>query len=50
LRARVHGLGQVVDVELPDNVPPALAPEATPLGKIYCFRLNSDRHDRDKSD
>ncbi|HET9597014.1 MAG TPA: CusA/CzcA family heavy metal efflux RND transporter [Anaeromyxobacteraceae bacterium] len=31
--------------ELPDGVTPSLAPEATPLGKIFRFRLASDRHD-----
>lgn len=31
--------------ELPEGVTPTLAPEATPLGKIYRFRLSSDRHD-----
>jgi len=30
---------------LPEGVTPALAPEATPLGEIYQFRLTSDRHD-----
>lgn len=31
--------------DLPEGVTPSLAPEATPLGKIYRFRLTSDRHD-----
>ncbi len=31
--------------ELPEGVMPALAPDATPLGKIYRFRVMSDRHD-----
>ena len=31
--------------ELPEGVRPVLAPEATPLGEIYQFRLTSDRHD-----
>jgi heavy metal efflux system protein len=30
--------------DLPDGITPSLAPEATPLGKIYRFRLTSDRH------
>jgi cobalt-zinc-cadmium resistance protein CzcA len=33
------------DADLPDGVTPALAPESTPLGKIYRFRMTSDRHD-----
>lgn len=35
-------LGQA---DLPDGITPTLAPEATPLGKIYRFRMSSDRHD-----
>ncbi len=31
--------------ELPEGVTPALAPEATPLGKIFRFRLLSSEHD-----
>src|SRR5204862_7529742 len=31
--------------ELPEGVTPSLAPEATPLGEIYQFRVTSDRHD-----
>ncbi|MGO4686104.1 efflux RND transporter permease subunit [Hyphomicrobium sp. 2TAF46] len=31
--------------ELPEGVTPSLAPEATPLGKIFRFRLQSDAHD-----
>ncbi|HEV7799448.1 MAG TPA: efflux RND transporter permease subunit, partial [Burkholderiales bacterium] len=30
--------------ELPPGVTPTLAPEATPLGEIYQFRMTSDRH------
>jgi cobalt-zinc-cadmium resistance protein CzcA len=30
---------------LPNGITPVLAPEATPLGEIYQFRLASDRHD-----
>lgn len=33
------------DAELPEGVTPTLAPESTPLGKIYRFRVTSDRHD-----
>ncbi len=31
--------------ELPEGIIPSLAPEATPLGEIYQFRVTSDRHD-----
>src|SRR6185295_8327433 len=31
--------------DLPDGVVPELAPEATPLGEVYQFRMVSDRHD-----
>src|SRR5213075_1017023 len=31
--------------DLPDGVVPELAPEATPLGEVYQFRIVSDRHD-----
>lgn len=31
--------------DLPAGVTPVLAPDATPLGKIYRFRVMSDRHD-----
>lgn len=31
--------------DLPDGIMPTLAPDATPLGKIYRFRVTSDRHD-----
>lgn len=31
--------------DLPDGITPALAPDATPLGKIYRFRLLSPVHD-----
>lgn len=36
---------RLTQAELPPGVTPSLAPEATPLGKIYRFRLVSDRHD-----
>jgi len=35
--------GAVAD--LPEGVVPELAPEATPLGEVYQFRVVSDRHD-----
>src|SRR5437762_5122074 len=31
--------------DLPEGVLPELAPEATPLGEVYQFRMVSDRHD-----
>src|SRR6185436_755943 len=30
--------------DLPEGVVPELAPEATPLGEVYQFRMASDRH------
>lgn len=36
---------RLAQAELPDGITPSLAPEATPLGKIYRFRVTSDRHD-----
>ena len=33
------------EAELPAGITPSLGPEATPLGKIYRFRVTSDRHD-----
>ncbi|WP_394538416.1 CusA/CzcA family heavy metal efflux RND transporter [Lysobacter enzymogenes] len=36
---------RMAQAELPQGVVPDLAPEATPLGKIYRFRLVSDRAD-----
>src|SRR3954464_6550123 len=36
---------RLVGADLPEGVTPDLAPEATPLGEIYQFRVTSDRHD-----
>src|SRR5258708_6028506 len=36
---------RVTAVELPPGAIPELAPEATPLGEVYQFRITSDRHD-----
>lgn len=36
---------RMTEADLPEGITPSLAPEATPLGKIYRFRLLSDRHD-----
>ncbi len=43
--ARTVVLQRVAAAELPPGVTPELAPEATPLGEVYQFRLTSDRHD-----
>src|SRR5258706_8047855 len=43
--ARAVALQRVAAAELPPGVTPELAPEATPLGEVYQFRLASDRHD-----
>ncbi len=36
---------RIAVAELPAGATPELAPEATPLGEVYQFRLSSDRHD-----
>lgn len=36
---------RLAQAELPEGVTPSLAADATPLGKIYRFRMTSDRHD-----
>jgi cobalt-zinc-cadmium resistance protein CzcA len=43
--ARTVALQRVAAASLPAGVTPELAPEATPLGEVYQFRLTSDRHD-----
>ena len=43
--ARIAVAQRLTQAELPEGITPILAPEATPLGKIYRFRLTSDRHD-----
>jgi cobalt-zinc-cadmium resistance protein CzcA len=43
--ARMVVAQRLAQAGLPDGVTPTLAPEATPLGEIYQFRLTSDRHD-----
>ncbi len=43
--ARTVVLQRVAAADLPPGVTPELAPEATPLGEVYQFRLTSDRHD-----
>jgi cobalt-zinc-cadmium resistance protein CzcA len=43
--ARTIVLQRVAAASLPPGAVPELAPEATPLGEVYQFRLTSDRHD-----
>jgi len=43
--ARTVALQRVAAAALPPGVTPELAPEATPLGEVYQFRIKSDRHD-----
>jgi cobalt-zinc-cadmium resistance protein CzcA len=44
-KARMVVSQRLTQADLPEGVTPVLAPEATPLGEIYQFRLTSDRHD-----
>ena len=43
-RARSEVAQRLPQADLPDDVVPEMAPDYTPLGKIYYYRLNSDRH------
>ena len=43
--ARTIVLQRAASAVLPPGATPELAPEATPLGEVYQFRLSSDRHD-----
>ncbi len=43
--ARTITLERVAAADLPPGATPELAPNATPLGEVYQFRLVSDRHD-----
>lgn len=43
--ARTMVLQRVAAAALPPGAIPELAPEATPLGEVYQFRITSDRHD-----
>lgn len=43
-KARTRVVERLASASLPDGVDVSLAPEATPLGEIYQFRLVSDRH------
>jgi cobalt-zinc-cadmium resistance protein CzcA len=44
-KARMMVTQRLTQADLPDGVTPVLAPDDTPLGEIYQFRLTSDRHD-----
>jgi len=44
-KARMMVSQKAAQADLPDGVTPVLAPDDTPLGEIYQFRLTSDRHD-----
>jgi cobalt-zinc-cadmium resistance protein CzcA len=43
--ARTVVLQRVAAADLPPGATPELAPEATPLGEVFQFRITSDRHD-----
>lgn len=42
--ARIQVSQRLSQADLPDDVTQEMAPDNTPLGKIYYYRLNSDRH------
>jgi cobalt-zinc-cadmium resistance protein CzcA len=43
--SRMYVAQRMAAAALPEGVVPELAPEATPLGEVYQFRVTSDRHD-----
>jgi cobalt-zinc-cadmium resistance protein CzcA len=43
--SRMQVAQRMAQADLPEGVTPRLAPEATPLGEVYQFRVTSDRHD-----
>src|SRR5438874_9928347 len=43
--SRMQVAQRVASADLPEGVTPMLAPEATPLGEVYQFRVARDRHD-----
>lgn len=43
-KARTRVIERLASANLPEGVDVSLAPEATPLGEVYQFRLTSDRH------
>ncbi len=44
VHARAEVAQRLPQANLPDGVTPEMAPDYTPLGKIYYYRLKSDRH------
>jgi len=46
--ARVEVTQRLPAADLPEGVTPEMAPDSTPLGKIFYYRLNSDRHTLDQ--
>ncbi|WP_082448251.1 efflux RND transporter permease subunit [Xylophilus sp. Leaf220] len=42
--ARAEVIQRLPQARLPDGVQPEMAPDYTPLGKIFYYRLDSDRH------
>ncbi|MDC0669389.1 efflux RND transporter permease subunit [Nannocystis radixulma] len=43
-KARTRIAERLLNAELPEEAEVKLAPDATPLGKVYYYRLTSDRH------
>ena len=43
-KARTRVSERLLNAELPDGAEARVAPDATPLGKVYYYRLVSDRH------
>lgn len=43
-KARAEVSQRLPQADLPDGVTPEMAPDYTPLGKIFYYRLKSDRH------
>jgi cobalt-zinc-cadmium resistance protein CzcA len=43
--SRMHVAQRIASADMPEGVIPTLAPEATPLGEVFQFRMVSDRHD-----
>src|SRR6185295_3805145 len=43
--ARTVVAQRISAADLPAGATPELAPDATPLGEVYQFRISSDRHD-----
>ena len=47
-KARAEVAQRLPQADLPDGVTPEMAPDYTPLGKIYYYRLRSDHHTLDQ--